>query len=137
MNDCLFCKIVAGEIPAKKVYEDNNFLAFLDINPVNLGHTLVVPKQHFVNIFDIPEATASQIGPVIKKLSQAVKDGTQADGVNVIINNETAAGQLIFHAHVHLIPRYLGDGFQHWHGAGGHAKEDFEKIKKAIIVNFT
>jgi len=132
MNDCLFCKIIAGEIPAKKVYEDDNFFAFLDINPVNLGHTLVVPKQHFVNIFDIPETTTTQIGPVIKKLAQAVKDGTQADGVNIVINNETAAGQIIFHAHVHIIPRYLNDGFQHWKGAGGHTEKDFKKMQEKI-----
>jgi len=131
-KDCLFCKIIKGEIPAYKVYEDNDFLVILDINPVNLGHTLIIPKVHFVNIFDTPETTASQIGPIIKKISPAVKNGTKADGVNVIINNEKAAGQLIFHAHVHIIPRFENDGFTHWHGQGGETKSDFENIQNSI-----
>lgn len=107
--DCLFCKIAAREIPATIVYEDSDFLAFLDIRPINLGHTLVIPKVHCRNIFDYPASTLERLGPVLQKLAVAVRDGMHADGINVSMNNEPAAGQIIFHAHVHVTPRYQND----------------------------
>jgi histidine triad (HIT) family protein len=131
-TDCIFCKIINGEIPDYRVYEDNDFIATLDINPINLGHVLVIPKAHFANIFEAPEETITKIGSVIKKLAHAIKDGVKADGLNVVINNEKAAGQIIFHAHVHLIPRFEGDGFAHWHGKGDETKADFENTQEAI-----
>ncbi len=136
-TDCIFCKIIAGDIPADKVYEDNDWLAVLDINPVNLGHTLLLPKAHHRNLFDLPAELLIKLGPVLQKLARAIKDGTKADGLNIGWNNEPAAGQLVFHSHVHLIPRFDGDGFIHWHGQGGYTKEDFaetqEAIKKSLI----
>ena len=136
-NNCIFCKIITGEIPAYKIYEDNDFLVTLDINPVNQGHSLVIPKIHFVNIFDAPEEITAKIGPIVKKLAQAIKAGVKADGLNVVINNDQAAGQLVPHAHVHLIPRFEGDGFTHWHGKGGETPADFantqNSIKKVIL----
>jgi histidine triad (HIT) family protein len=131
-TDCIFCKIVNGEIPAYKVYEDDNFIVTLDINPVNLGHTLIIPKTHFVNIFDAPEEILPKIGPITQKIARAIKVGTKADGLNVHINNDKASGQLVFHAHIHLIPRFEGDGFTHWHGKGGETKADFENTQEAI-----
>jgi histidine triad (HIT) family protein len=107
--DCIFCKIVAGEIPCSKVYEDDKFIAFLDINPVHKGHTLIVPKKHFVNVFDTPEEEAALFYGVISKIAKAVKAALGCDGINVIQNNEAAAGQEVFHSHVHIIPRYEED----------------------------
>lgn len=132
-TDCIFCKIIAGEIPSYKVYEDNDWLAFLDINPVNLGHTLLLPKEHCRNLFDLPTKFLTKLGPVLQKLAQAIRDGTEADGLNVGWNNEPVAGQIVFHAHVHLIPRFEGDGFIHWQGKNNETKEDFEMTQKEII----
>ncbi len=109
MNDCLFCKIVSGEIPCNKIYEDENFLAFLDINPVNKGHILVIPKKHSKNILEIDSKTIENLIVVVKKLSKKIKKTLKADGINIIINNELEAGQIIFHTHVHIIPRFAGD----------------------------
>ena len=114
MNNCLFCKIVSGEIPCNKIYEDKNFLAFLDINPVNKGHTLVIPKKHSKNILDIEEETLKNLMVVVQKLSKQIKTALKSDGINIIINNEPIAGQVIFHTHVHIIPRFDGDNIKHW-----------------------
>lgn len=132
---CIFCKIIAGEISAYKIYEDNDWLAFLDINPINLGHALLLPKAHHRNLFDLPENLLGKVGPILQKLAEAVKTGVKSDGLNVIINNEPSAGQLVFHAHIHLIPRFTGDGFTHWHGQGGETKADFENTQTAIKNN--
>lgn len=133
-NNCIFCKIIKGEIPAYKIYENDDFLVTLDINPVNQGHALVIPKVHFVNIFDAPEEITAKIGPVIKKMSQTIMTGVKADGINVAINNGQAAGQIISHAHVHIIPRFEGDGFAQWHGQGGETSADFEETRTRIIA---
>ncbi|MCX8084186.1 MAG: HIT family protein [Calditerrivibrio sp.] len=110
--DCIFCKIIAGEISSIKVYEDEDFIAILDIRPVNLGHTLVIPKQHFVNIFDTDMAFAQKIYPVLVKISKGIKEGLRADGINIIQNNEKSAGQEVFHSHIHLIPRFKDDSLK-------------------------
>jgi len=130
--DCLFCKIIANEIPAYKVYEDDNFLAFLDINPVNLGHTLVVSKIHHRNLLDMPEDLTTKLGPLLKQLAQATKGAVKADGFNIIWNNEPVAGQLIYHSHVHIIPRFTGDNFEHWHGKTKPTVEELIENAKKI-----
>ena len=94
---CIFCKIVNGDIPSYKVYEDDNFLAFLDISQATIGHTLVVPKKHYENIFELPEN--SEIFNIVIKLSKAVKEATHAEGVNILNNNGLAAGQTVNHYH--------------------------------------
>jgi histidine triad (HIT) family protein len=114
MNDCLFCKIVAGEIPSSKVYEDEHTYAFLDINPTNIGHTLVIPKKHYENIYDLPQEDLHYVMSTVKKLALPIQTALKADGVNVIQNNGSAAGQIIFHSHTHIIPRFENDGFRHW-----------------------
>jgi len=114
MNNCLFCKIVSGEIPCNKIYEDKNFLAFLDINPVNKGHTLVIPKKHSKNILDIDKETLKNLMVVVQKLSKQIKTALKSDGINIIINNEPTAGQVIFHTHIHIIPRFNSDNIKHW-----------------------
>jgi len=106
MSDCIFCKILAGEIPAAKVYEDEQVLAFLDISQVTPGHTLVVPKEHHRNLLEMDAVSASQLFAKIPVISQKVMKATQAEGMNIIANCEEVAGQTVFHTHVHLVPRY-------------------------------
>ena len=133
---CLFCKIIIrGEIPSSKIYENEYTYAFLDINPVNPGHTLVVPKKHFKDIFDIPEKELCEIIETVKKVSAAIKTGMEANGINIAMNNGATAGQIIFHAHIHVIPRYKDDGFKDWPGGkygSGEEKEIARKIKSII-----
>ena len=134
-NDCLFCKLVAGELPSYKVYEDSDTLAFLDINPNNYGHTLVIPKDHFENIYTTPDETLCKVMIVVRKLSTAIRNGMEADGVNVTINNESAAGQVVEHLHVHIIPRHEGDWetkTRHLKYENNQALETVEKIKSAL-----
>jgi len=128
---CLFCKIIAGEIPATKVYEDDTVLAFLDIRPVNIGHTLVIPKAHHTNLYDTPDETLAHMMTIAKKLSVAIKGSLNTDGINIEMNNDPVAGQIIFHSHIHIIPRFSGDGFKHWHSARDYNKdEDMEVAQK-------
>ena len=133
MQDCVFCKIVKGEIPAHKVYEDETTLAFLDITPVNIGHTLVIPKKHYVNIYETPEEIMMHIMRTVKKISHAVKIGLKADGINVTMNNDPAAGQVVFHAHIHIIPRHANDGFGAWQGKRSYKEGEKEVIVEKII----
>lgn len=114
MTDCLFCKIINGDIPCDKVYEDSRTLAFLDISPVNPGHTLVIHKHHHVDIFDTPENDLCDLFCTAKKMAGAVLSATKSDGINIGMNNKPAAGQVIFHAHIHVMPRLANDGLKHW-----------------------
>lgn len=132
MNPCLFCKIIAGEIPSEKIYEDEHFLAFLDLHPVNAGHTLIVPKEHADNLYTTPDETLTHLAPLVKKLSIAIKKTLRADGINIAMNNDPAAGQIIFHSHVHIIPRFEGDGFKHWRGPRGYNKGEMSEVAQKI-----
>ncbi|HLD83935.1 MAG TPA: HIT family protein [archaeon] len=107
--DCLFCGIIAGKIPSKKVYEDASCVAFLDINPANPGHALVVPKIHAENLFDADDESLKAAIVAVKKVATMVKDRTGCQGVNVVQNNGKAAGQIVSHVHFHVIPRNTGD----------------------------
>lgn len=107
MNDCIFCKIVKGEIHSYKIYEDDDVYAFLDINPVSRGHTLVVPKEHYADIFEIPEDLLSKVNIVVKKLSSRIKERLECDGINILQNNGSCAGQTVLHYHVHIQPVYV------------------------------
>jgi histidine triad (HIT) family protein len=111
--DCIFCKIVTGAIPAAKVLETPEAIALLDINPVNRGHTLVVPMAHYPHLADIPDAIAAATGALLPRLCRAIRAATGADGLNVIVNNGEAAGQTIDHCHWHIIPRF-GDDAVNW-----------------------
>lgn len=137
MENCIFCKIIAKEIPAEVVFENDNWLAFLDIKPINLGHTLLIPKAHHQDLFDLPENLLAEAGGLIQKLGQAVKNGTGADGFNLGMNNGPAAGQLVWHAHFHLMPRFTDDDYIHWHGKENISKEEFEKTARAIKTSLT
>jgi histidine triad (HIT) family protein len=114
-NDCVFCRIVSGEIPVTKIYEDKVIVAFLDIGPVADGHTLVVPRQHYRRLHDCPAELLGQVCSRLGEIARAVAAGTNSDGYNVLCNNGSAAGQLVEHLHFHVIPRSSGDGvFDHW-----------------------
>jgi histidine triad (HIT) family protein len=131
MKECIFCKIVAGELPSYKVYEDEKTLAFLDINPVQNGHTLVIPKEHAVNIFDISAEVWAAVQETVRHVAGVLDKSMSADGINLIMNNRDHAGQVVEHAHVHLIPRYRGDGLHLW---PHHPikKEEAERIAEKI-----
>jgi histidine triad (HIT) family protein len=114
-NDCLFCKMVTGQIPVTKIYEDEDVLAFLDIGPISDGHTLVIPKQHFEKLHDCPTEILSKVSSQLGKIAGAVAAAMNSDGYNVLCNNGKAAGQLIEHLHFHIIARNSGDGiFNRW-----------------------
>ena len=103
-ESCTFCKIARREAPASHVYEDEKVIAFLSNCPINVGHTLVVPKGHYENIYDIPEDEVAHLFKTVKKVAYAVKTAVNAEGIRIIQNNGEAAGQVIFHLHVHVIP---------------------------------
>lgn len=111
--DCIFCKIVAGEIPSARVLEAGAAVAFLDINPVNHGHVLLVPKEHHATLADLPDEAAAETAALLPRLARAVLKATGADGLNVILNNGRCAGQTVDHGHWHLIPRF-GDDAVNW-----------------------
>jgi len=110
MAECVFCKIVAGEIPCTKVFEDGLCIAFLDIGPISPGHTLLVPKAHYETIHQMPAAEAAHLARHIPSLAAAVQKAVRAEGINVLQNNGACSGQEVFHVHVHLIPRWPEDG---------------------------
>lgn len=130
--DCIFCKIVEGQIPSVKIYEDENVFAFLDIGPLSEGHTLVIPKKHFTKIHECPAEITAQIGAVLPKVAGAVFKALKADGYNVLCNNGRASGQLVEHIHFHIIPRMTGDGvFTQWN-AKKYPAGKIEKLAEEI-----
>lgn len=131
-HDCIFCKIIRGEIPCAKVYETHTVLAFLDIAPVNKGHALVIPKAHHEDIWHVPGWLAQDLHRAVQIVGQALKDGLGARGVNVGMNNGTAAGQLVFHAHWHLIPRFEGDGLTLWPQKSYDSPEEMSRTALSI-----
>ncbi len=108
---CIFCNIISGEIPSYKVYEDDNFYAFLDISQATYGHTLVVPKQHFENLFAMPDFLLEKMLILVRDLASKIKTATNCKGINILNNNGEAAGQSVHHFHIHIIPRYDNDNF--------------------------
>ena len=135
MPDCLFCKIIRGELPSFKVYEDDKTLAFLDIRPVNPGHVLIVPKKHSTDIFEIEESEWDAVMKSTRIVTHALEKALSPDGVNLSMNNRAPAGQAVFHAHVHVLPRFKDDGYKIWIGkpyAEGKAAEVAEKIRSSI-----
>ena len=108
-NSCIFCRIANGEIPSATLYEDDDFRVILDLNPAAKGHALILPKEHYANLFELPEETASKAICVAKKISEKLFTGLHAAGLNLVQNNGEVAGQTVFHFHMHLIPRYEND----------------------------
>ena len=132
---CIFCKIINKEIPCYKVYEDDLFLAFLDISQTTKGHTLVIPKKHFQNIFELEDAEKQNYLNVIQKVSTAIKKATNCEGINILNNNGEEAGQTVFHCHIHIIPRYSNDSFKIEFSSSSNTKEEFELLQNNIVKN--
>ena len=108
-DDCIFCKLSNGDIPTNALYEDDVVKVIFDLNPASKGHVLILPKNHFANLFEIPEDMDAKAFILAKKIAKKMKDVFVCDGVNIVQNNGVAAGQTVFHFHIHLIPRYEGD----------------------------
>ncbi|MFD1017763.1 HIT family protein [Thalassobacillus hwangdonensis] len=139
-EDCIFCKIIEGEIPSAKVYEDEDVYAFLDISQVTKGHTLVIPKKHVKNIYETDAETAEKLFARVPRIAEGIKQAFNPNGMNVLNNNEEAAGQTVFHLHLHLIPRYgKEDGFgAKWNAnAEAYSQDDLKNISSAINGKIT
>jgi histidine triad (HIT) family protein len=136
---CIFCRIVRGEIPSSKVLETEHALAFLDLNPVNPGHLLVVPKVHHADLSELPDDVAAETARLIPRLSRAIRAATGADGLNLVVNNGKVAGQTVFHGHWHLIPRHTDDAVRwpwpHVAYASGAMDEMLAKIGEALAAD--
>lgn len=135
MSDCIFCSIIKGEIPAAKVFENEHVLAFLDISQVTKGHTLVIPKVHSENLFELSPEVARNLFEVVPEIANALKTEFNPVGLNAVNNNGEQAGQSVFHFHMHLIPRYgKGDGFGAvWkNNQSSYTSEDLKKMASAI-----
>lgn len=132
VEDCLFCRIIEGKIPCAKVYENEHIFAFLDIAPCFEGHCLVIPKKHCSNMLEMDSKLAEHLFDAIKRIVPGIMDTTHATGFNVIQNNFASAGQTVFHAHWHIIPRVEGDNFAIWDPCTYKSKEDMENIAERI-----
>lgn len=134
-EDTIFDKIIRREIPAEIIYEDDDTLAFLDIAPNNPGNTLVIPKEPSRNLFDISPTSWGNVMETVRMLASKIREAVGADGINLMMNNEPVAGQMVFYTHVHIIPRFQGDGYEHWGStpyAEGEAETVAQKIRTAL-----
>ncbi|MBO4336807.1 MAG: HIT family protein [Lachnospiraceae bacterium] len=109
-DNCIFCKIANGDIPSRTIYEDDDFRVILDLGPATKGHALILPKDHYADLFSLPDETAASVMKLAKKLAGQMKESLNADGFNLVQNNGSCAGQTVFHFHLHLIPRFEDDG---------------------------
>ena len=135
VEECIFCKVVAGQIPCAKIYENEHVLAFLDIGPISEGHTLVIHKHHTGSVAETPPEILEQISQVLPLITKAVQRAMDADGYNVLCNNGAAAGQVVEHLHFHIIPRKTNDGvFNRW-PSFQYPQGRSEEILKKIIQN--
>lgn len=135
-DDCIFCKIAAGEIPSTTIYETGEFKVFFDVSPASKGHALIIPKEHFDNVFSIDSETASKLFSLATSVARALKIETDCDGMNLLQNNGEVAGQTVHHFHLHLIPRYKDDGIKlTWEQSEAdkeYLAELAQKVKKRI-----
>ena len=133
-SNCIFCKIANGEIPSATIYEDADFRAILDLGPASKGHALILPKEHFQDVCELDEAVAAKVLPLAAKIGSAMKQALGCAGFNLVQNNGTAAGQTVFHFHLHIIPRYEGgpDMVSWTPGKDEMLAETAEKIKQAM-----
>lgn len=133
MNDCIFCRIVRGELPATKVYEDDEVLAFMDIGPIVKGHVLVIPKPHFDPLTAVPPALLGRVMAVVQKVAAAQVAGLHAEGVNLHQSNGACAGQVVPHVHFHVIPRFAQDGHRwNWNAQAYRGPEELQARADAL-----
>lgn len=131
-NDCIFCKIANGDIPSKVLYEDDEFKVILDLGPATRGHALILPKNHYKNLYELPDETAAAVMLLAKKMAALMTEKLGCDGFNLVQNNGRAAGQTVFHFHLHLIPRYEDDGQTLGWKPLEPTQEELEEIKDII-----
>lgn len=131
-KNCIFCKIANGDIPSKILYEDDEFKVILDLGPATKGHALILPKNHYANLYELPDETASKVMLLAKKMAANMTEKLKCDGFNLVQNNGKAAGQTVFHFHLHLIPRYEDDGQTLGWKPMEPAQEELEDIRKII-----
>ena len=131
-DDCIFCKIANGEIPSATVYEDGICRVILDVNPANKGHALIIPKEHFDNIYSMDAETAAKIFTIATEVAKAQKAELNPDGLNILQNNGEAAGQTVFHFHMHLVPRYIKDNVTMTWIPGKADTEELSALSKAL-----
>lgn len=131
-DNCIFCKIIAGGIPSHTLYEDEQFKVILDVSPATKGHALILSKHHYANFYELPEDEAADVMKLAKKMMTLMTEKLHCDGFNIVQNNGEAAGQTVFHFHMHLIPRYKNDGEILKYIAGEPSQDELEQIKKII-----
>lgn len=134
MENCIFCKIAAGEIPSTMLYEDQDFRVILDLGPASKGHALILPKEHYANIYEIPDELASKAIILAKKMAGIMTRALNCDGFNIVQNNGEPAGQTVFHFHVHLIPRYEDDQVGLTWNPGSLTEEDKEEVLRKVMA---
>ena len=133
--NCIFCKIANGEIPSRTLYEDEKFRVIMDLGPATKGHSLILPKDHYANLYEIPEDLAADAAKLAKKLAIRMTEKLGADGFNIVQNNNEAAGQTVPHYHVHLIPRYQNDGQHILWKPGQMPADEMDEILKTILAD--
>lgn len=133
-DDCIFCKLANGDIPTAKVYEDADVAVILDAGPASRGHTLVLPKEHYAKLAEVPEALAGKLAATAARIGEAQKKALGALGYNIVINTDQAAGQTVFHCHVHVIPRYGNDEIALWIPGEAADSENVAKMIAGAIV---
>lgn len=131
--NCIFCKIANGEVPSKTLYEDDNFRVILDLGPATKGHALILPKEHYADLYELPEELAGEAMKLAKKMVTKMTDRLGCEGFNLIQNNGDMAGQTVFHFHMHMIPRYQADGQKIGWRPGEPTQEELEEIKNVIV----
>ena len=132
-SSCVFCKIVSGAIPALKIYETDDCLAFLDIGPLSSGHTLLIPKKHYQSILDAPPELVAAMARELPRISRAVLNATGATGLNILQNTGESSGQAVFHLHMHLIPRRSDDGLGYRWNAGAYPSGEAERLQARLV----
>ena len=132
-DNCIFCKIANGEIPSKTLYEDERFRVILDLGPATKGHALILPKEHFANLYELPEETAGEVMKLAKKMMIKITERLGCEGFNLVQNNGDLAGQTVFHFHLHMIPRYRADGQKIGWRPQEATQEELEEIKNVIV----
>lgn len=132
-DNCIFCKLANGVFPTNSIYEDEEFKVILDNSPATKGHALILPKSHYKNLYELPEETAGKVFVLAKKLAGSMTEKLNADGFNIVQNNNEIAGQTVFHFHMHLIPRYEGDGQDITWNPTSPSAEELVAIKDSLL----
>lgn len=132
-DNCIFCKLANGVFPTNSIYEDDEFNVILDLSPATKGHALILPKEHYKNLYEIPDETAAKAMKLAKKMAVKMTEKLQADGFNLVQNNNEVAGQTVFHFHMHLIPRYNDDGQKINWIPGKPSEEELSAVKNLIV----